>query len=30
MATMQPPPPPHLKETKFFVALGYTEHEIEC
>ena len=23
-----PPPPPHLNKTKFFEALGYTEHEI--
>ena len=30
MATMHPPPPSHLNETKFFGALGYTEHEIEC
>ena len=30
MATMHPPPPLHLNETKFFGALGYTEHEIEC
>ena len=29
MATMHPPPA-HLNETKFFGALGYTEHVIEC
>ena len=29
MATMHTPHPPHLNETKFFLALGYTEHEIK-
>ena len=29
IATMHPPPP-SLNGTKFFGALGYTEHEIEC
>ena len=30
MATMHPPPLPNLNKSKFFEALGYTEHEIEC